>query len=276
MPKSRKRTSNRKSKQTPNNLFITVALIVVMVLGLAWFVSNVAKPQKPYIASGHPQWPPIMWQDNDKIVGVGPQLVEKIANDLNLNIESKYTGLWDEVQNKAKNGDVDILVAAYKTSEREEYMDYSVPYTIDPIALFIKKGKKFTYSKWADLIGKKGIATVGDSYGQEFDDFLRANLYITRVNTISEAFDLLLSGKADYFLYALYSGEKELAAGNLQTKIEAYPTYVASENFYITISKKSPLVKYLPRINLLLQKYRKDGTIDSLIAKNKKLFSDKN
>ena len=105
---------------------------------------------------------------------------------------------------------------------------------------------------------------------------MKANLYVTRLNTVQEAFNALIGQKADYFLYALYSGEKELAIANLETKIEACPTYVTSENFYITISKKSTLVKFLPRINLLLNKYRKDGTIDSLIAANKKLFSGKN
>jgi len=271
MPKSKKRNK----KAASNKLFITVFSMVVLVLGLAWFVANITKPQKPYIASGHPQWPPIMWQNNDKIIGVGPQLVAKIAQDLNLNIESKYSGLWNVVQDKVKTGDIDMLVAAYKTKEREEYMDYSIPYTIDPVALFVKKDKKFVYSKWKDLIGKKGVATVGDSYGQEFDDFLKANLYVTRLDTVQEAFDALISERADYFLYALYSGEKELAAVNLEAKIEACPTYVTSENFYITISKKSALGKFLPRINLLLNKYRKDGTIDSLIAANKKLFSQK-
>ncbi len=227
-------------------------------------------PAKTYVVSGHPEWPPIMWRDGDKIVGAGPQLVEKIAGDLGFKVESKYTGLWDEVQAKAKSGEVDMLAAAYKTAERETYMDYSDAYTTDPIALFVKKGKAFPYNKWEDLIGKRGVATVGDSYGQEFDAFIKTKLNVERMNTVDEAFAALTSGTADYFVYALYGGQKVLNGKKTSGQFEALTKYVAEENFYITISKKSPLEKFLPQINELIKKYKSDGTIDKLIQENKK------
>ncbi|MDD5489213.1 MAG: transporter substrate-binding domain-containing protein [Candidatus Moranbacteria bacterium] len=234
-------------------------------------VQNSFDAAKTYVVSGHPEWPPIMWRSGDKIVGAGPQLVEKIAGDLGFKVESKYMGLWDEVQAKAKSGEIDMLAAAYKTAERETYMDYSDAYTTDPIALFVKKGKTFSYAKWDDLVGKKGVATVGDSYGQEFDDFIKAKLAVDRVETVDEAFAALANGKADYFIYALYGGQKVLNDKKTSGQFEALPKYAAEENFYVTISKKSPLVKFLPQINELIQKYKSDGTIDRLIRENKKI-----
>lgn len=235
-------------------------------------VATAPAAEKVYVVSGHPEWPPIMWKDGDSIVGAGPDLAAKIANDLGIKVETKYAGLWDEVQAKAKSGEVDMLAAAYKTSERETYMDYSNEYTTDPISLFVKKGKSFNYEKWNDLIGKKGIATVGDSYGQELDDFIAAKLNVTRVNTVDEAFKALEEGTADYFLYAFYSGEKAISDKNLKEKVEIIPKNVAEEKFYMTISKKSDLVKYLPQINDLIEKYKADGTIDALILENKNKY----
>jgi len=235
-------------------------------------VATTPAAEKVYVVSGHPEWPPIMWKDGDSIVGAGTDLVAKIATDLGIKTESKYTGLWDEVQAKAKSGEVDMLAAAYKTSERETYMDYSNEYTIDPISLFVKKGKSFNYEKWDDLIGKKGIATVGDSYGQELDDFIAAKLNVTRVNTVDEAFKALEESTADYFLYAFYSGEKAISDKNSKDKVEIIPKNVAEEKFYITISKKSDLIKYLPQINDLIEKYKADGTIDALILENKNKY----
>lgn len=222
------------------------------------------------VASGHPEWEPIMSQSGDKIVGVGPELVETIFTELGVNVSSEFTGAWDVVQAKAKTGEVDVLVAAYKTDERETYMDYSIAYVKDPIAVFVNKENKFSYAGWEDLINKKGVATIGDSYGQELDIYIEDKLQVARVDDTAQAFAMLTANQADYFLYALYSGNSELKKQNYGDKIEALPTYAATEDFYITISKKSPYVKYLVQVNELIKKYKEDGTVDTLVEKYQK------
>jgi ABC-type amino acid transport substrate-binding protein len=251
------------------------------IIGTGYYLADLktdtkAQTKKPagsemtYTASGHPEWPPIMWKKDQAIIGVGPQLVKRIADELGFKVEAKYAGSWDEVQGKAKSGEVDLLAAAYKNTERETYMDYSTAYTTDPIALFVKNGKSFAYSEWNNLIGKKGVATTGDSYGQALDDFIATKLKVDRVKTVDEALSAIKNNQADYFIYALYSGKKVLAEKKMTDQFEILPKYAAEENFYITISKKSPLVKYLPQINELIAKYRNDGTIDWMIEENLK------
>ncbi len=244
--------------------------VFLLTLGLA--ACNTAAPQRPLVASGHPDWPPVMYREGDAIDGVGPALAKLIFADLGIPAEFKYAGLWDQVQAQAKSGEVDMLVAAYKTQAREEYMVYSDAYVMDPLALYVKPGHEFTFTKYEDLIGKKGVGTVGDSYGQEFDDYIHAKLAFTRVNTDQEAFDLVAQGGADYFVYSLYSAHEELRKQNRLGDFVALKHFVAEEPFYITLSKKSPYVKYLPEINRLIQKYKADGTVDRLLAKYKKQF----
>jgi len=243
--------------------FFVLLSVVFAIIALSGCGLN----KKSLVASGHPEWEPIMSQSGDKIVGVGPELVEKIFNQLGIKVNSNFTGAWDVVQAKARTGEVDVLAAAYKTDERETYMDYSVAYIKDPIAVFINKKNKFSYAKWDDLINKKGVATIGDSYGQEFDDYIKNKLAVARVETTKQAFDMLAENQADYFLYALYSGNSEIKKQNYGDKIEALPEYVSTENFYITISKKSPYAKYLAQVNELIEKYKADGTIDALVKK---------
>jgi len=262
---------------------INIVLIIVAVLVGLWAfgsfskkesankneVADSSKTKKELIASGHPAWQPIMYQEGEQIVGAGPELVAKVFADLGVTVASKYEGAWDVVQEKAKSGAIDVLVAAYKTAERETYMDYSIPYTVDPIVLVTKKGKNFKYSKWEDLIGKKGVVTVGDSYGQDFDKFIKEKLSPTQAKTPEEAFTLLEKGQADYFVYALYSAEGYIFKNKLADKVEIVPQFVSTENFYLTISKKSPFVSLMPQVNALLQKYKDDGTIDKMIEKEK-------
>ncbi len=149
-------------------------------------------------------------------------------------------------------------------------MDYSIPYTVDPVSLFVKKGNGFPFENWDELIGKKGVIMLGDSYGQDFDDFIVDELDVVIVETSNEAFELIISGEADYFVYALYSGENALGKDEeLSQQIEILPNYVASENFYMTVSKKSVLVEWLPQIDEILQRLIDDGTVERLIEENK-------
>lgn len=211
-----------------------------------------------------------MFQDGDVIDGAGPALVKLIFNDLGINVAVRHTGTWDEVQAKARTGEVDVLVAAYKTTAREEYMLYSNAYTVDPIAIFVAAGRSFTLdADWNVLIGKRGVAMVGDSYGQAFDDFAAANLNLVRATTSAQAFELVRTGQADYLLYSLYSGDAYLDATGAAAQFESLPTFVNEEPFYITISRASPFASYLPQINDAIARYTADGTIAALIAQYK-------
>src|SRR5262245_27618483 len=246
----------------------TILLLGCALTACSSKTSNPASPtghQTP-VASGHPEWPPIMYRNGSTIDGAGPALVKKIFDDLGVNVAFPYTGTWDEVQVKARSGEVDVLVAAYKTVEREGYMVYSDRYTTDPVAFFVARGKAFPFGTFDDLIGKRGIAMVGDSYGQAFDDFAAARLALRRVTTSDEAFDLVASGQADYLLYSLYSGNDYLKKSGTASQFERLPRFIAEENFYITISKKSPYVSYILLINQAIAKYRADGTVAALIA----------
>jgi len=244
-----------------------VAVLLLIVSGCGSASSPVDPgPLVSIQISGHPEWPPIMYQNGAVIDGAGAALVGKIFADLQLRTAFPYKGGWDDVQAKARSGEVDVLVAAYKTNERLTYMLYSDPYTTDPVALFVARGKAFSFDNWNVLIGKKGVAMVGDSYGQQFDDFAAANLQLVRAETSDEAYALIASGKADYFINSLYAGRNQLKKAGTTANFETLPKFVAEENFYITISKKSPFVIYLDDINRAIARYKADGTIAALIA----------
>ena len=249
---------------------LRLAFLVLFAAALAACdsASNPVAPdaRKTLVASGHPEWPPIMAQSGATIDGVGPALVKLILEDLGVDVTLPHTGTWDQVQAKARSGEVDMLVAAYKTTERETYMVYSDAYVTDPIAIYVARGRTFPFSSWDELIGKRGIAMVGDSYGQAFDDFAAARLNLRRVTTAGEAYALVGSGEADYLIYALYAGNDLLKKTGTGSQFESLPRFVAEENFYITLSKKSRFATYMPLINQEIAKRKADGTIAKLIA----------
>jgi polar amino acid transport system substrate-binding protein len=253
------------------NKFIAIVISVLMLVGLSLagcgndVVSTINNNPKVYVATGHPEWWPVMYRDTDKIAGLGADVLALIGNDINVAFSCEYEGNWENAQQLVRDGNVDMLVAAYKTDERQQYYDFSEAYITDPVALFVTNQSGMIYSQWSDLIGKKGVAMSGDSYGNTFDQYIATNLTVERVGTVAEALAKLSNGEADYFVYAYYSGVKAIA--DYPGQYKDLSPYIAEENFYIAISKKSSLVNYLPQINTAIQKYKTDGTINKLLEK---------
>jgi ABC-type amino acid transport substrate-binding protein len=242
----------------------TVAALVIIALALliacCYFVLAPAK-EEIAVFSGHPNWPPIMGTDKDgvKNVGIAPSLTKLAFKTFDVKVESKNLGSWEDVQEMARNGKIDGLVGAYKTKEREKYFLFSTPYAFDNITVFYPEGNS-TYAKKEDLLGKRGIATAGDSYGQEMDDYIvQANLNLVRASDPEQAFLMLKEGKGDYVIYSSDSGRKMVKELNLSKITESEP--IAKQSFHILISKKSKYAKDIDKVNLAIEDMIAKGTL---------------
>lgn len=245
---------------------------ILAIFTILCLVSNIAHAAKTIMASGHPDYPPVMWQEGNNIVGVGPEIARIAFEDLGIIVDSVYKGSLTQVENAVKEEDIDIITGIYMTEQRKEFMEYSVPFMKDPVVIFVIKGKGFPYNKWDDLAGKKGLTTIGDSFGNDFDSFISKNLTISRSIRAKDNFDKILSGEADYFISAMYSGLIEANKLGISEKIEYLPTYATSETFYISMFKKSKFIRYMPQLNEKIEKLIKDGTIDRLIDEKMKYY----
>jgi hypothetical protein len=60
---------------------IAIGIIALAVLSLFGFVLFRLIPKinsvnkKEFVGTGHPGWPPITWQNNDELIGAGPDLM---------------------------------------------------------------------------------------------------------------------------------------------------------------------------------------------------------
>ena len=192
-------------------------------------------------ATGHPAYPVIAYKDGDNIVGAAPTLVETIAKQINVPLESKYTGTWEEAQAAARDGKVDMIFGIYYNDERATYLDYVQPaFTFDDVAIFVVKGKEFPFTDKSDLIGKKGVTNRGESFGNEFDAFMKERLDVARADGIDGAFKYLLDGKADYLIAGYYPGLAEAAREGVQDKVGPLNQALLSQEMFVAFSKKSP------------------------------------
>ena len=238
-------------KMTKNILLIAIILLgVILITGC----TSETPKEKIVVITGHQNWFPAMYSNNNgNISGDAIEAARNTFADINVKTISLDVGPWDVAQEKARKGEV-VIAALYKTKEREEYLYFSDPYMTDPIVGFVATGNGLAYSKKEDFKGKRGVATIGDSYGQEMDNYIvQANLSLIRVDTPEQAFTLIKEGKADYFLYSKSAGERVIAESGLSGFEET--AIISNQLFYIGVPKNSELAGRMEEINRSLKKY---------------------
>jgi polar amino acid transport system substrate-binding protein len=245
-------------------------LVATLALVSGALVSGSAFAQAPacrgLTITGHPEYPPIGYRNGDRIVGAGATLVERIAGELKIPVQSKYAGTWEEAQKAARDGKADIIFGIYFNDDRATYLDYVRPaFMIDPVVVIVAKGKAFPFSVREDLVGKQGVTNAGESYGSEFDGFMAQKLAVVRTNGTARAFKDLLSGRADYLIVGLYPGLADAADHGVKDRIEPLKTQLMKADMFIAFSKKSPCLSLIGAFGRKVNAMRANGTIDKIL-----------
>lgn len=240
-----------------------------LLLMISMLIYQQASANEVLIASGHAEYPPFMYRQGDNIIGVGADLTKIIFAELGISVKSIYAGAWNRVQRKAESGEIDLVVGIYKNPIRQAYLSYpSEAYVDEPVTLFINKDNPFIFEHWHDLIGKKGGTLMGESFGQEFDEYAQKNLNIQRLASIGQNFKMLNRHRLHYTIYAYYPGLLKALESGLQNKIIAVKKPLVTVPAYQAISKKSKFIIHLPYFNQRIIELKADGTINTLIDKH--------
>ena len=240
--------------------------LVSATLGLTSSGAFAADDCTKIMATGHPDYPAIAFKDGDNIAGAAPDLVAAIAKTLNVPLESKYMGSWEEAQAAARDGKADIIFGIYYNDARAGYLDYVRPaFMFDDVAIFVAKGKQFPFKGQDDLIGKKGVTNEGESYGNAFDAFMKDKLDVARADGIGEAFKELLAGKADYLIAGYHPGLAEAAKYGLKDKVVNLDQALLTAEMFVAFSKKSPCRSLAPGFGQGITEMTTDGSFDKML-----------
>ena len=254
-------------------------LAAILALAVAW-PAGTQPPGQVIRVTGLADSPPIIWRvknDPGRVTGLSVELLERAFQDLGIRVEGVYAGPWVRAQASVRAGRVDMMAGIYFTEERRAFMDYiTPPYMTNPTVVFVRKGDAFRFERWEDLVGMKGGALLGYSFGAKFDTFARASLDIELVPSIDQAFGKLLAGRNRYLIYGLYPGLAAAETGGLQDRIDVLPNPVMSEGLYFAISRKSPFDT--PQICAHLAKMAREFTSqklpERLMEKYRKLWKE--
>ena len=119
--------------------------------------------QHPLIRLGiDPDWPPIEFLDKASAYrGITSEYIDIISEELNI-LMAPQAGLdWSEVLARAKKGEIDLLPAVGKTSERSRFLNFTEPYLTFPFVVYTRDGTPII-NGLEDLAGKR--VAVEDAY----------------------------------------------------------------------------------------------------------------
>lgn len=243
------------------------ALSVFLAATLSAHAAGAVETCTKIVATGHPEYPVMAFKDGDRIKGAAPLLIAEIAKSLDVPIDSQYMGTWAQAQSATREGKADMIMGVYYNDERAEYLDYvEPPFVYDPVVVFIANDNPIDYAGQDDLIGKKGVANEGESFGTTFDAFLKDKLTVTRVDGLKAAFDALLSGDADYVIAPFYPGSAEVVRLGLEEKVRSLEPELLSEELFVAFSKTSPCAALAPKFGEGIQKLTEDGRFRELVS----------
>lgn len=240
---------------------IIAALLIVAgtVMG-----STLVFADEPFIISGNPYAPPVVWEEHKELRGVAPDLVKEIFDELSLPYSTRVLSDWQRVQDAAKKGEVDLIVSAYRNDDRSTYLNFSVPYLPEQTVIVVEKGKEFRFINWDSLKGKKGVSGIGESYGQKFDSFSAEHLDVSYYR-LERAIQALNLGEADYLIIDLYTALIYARLLQGEDSITILDPPVTIENFHLAIRKDSALNDHLESINSKLKEKIDAGKVTTLV-----------
>lgn len=202
-----------------------------------------ARDCKNLRATGNAEYPPYLFRESETsndLLGANAQIMALLAEKLGVKIEVVYTGPWSRAQKEVRDGRFDLLAGAFFTVPRAQYMDYVYPaFLTTKSVVWINKEKPFEYQRREDLIGRAGATVIHNSFGEEFDEFAKANLDLNGVASLQQAFNMLVLGRVDYLLYENSPAEAYSRTWGVNDKVRVAGDGISAEGLYLTLSHRS-------------------------------------
>ncbi|MDA3814500.1 MAG: transporter substrate-binding domain-containing protein [Candidatus Cloacimonetes bacterium] len=222
-----------------------------------------------------PEFPPIEWFDENGIYqGIAAEFMDLISRELGIEFESVRCNNWDEVLQKARDREVDMLPAAAQTPQRAEYMDFSPPHLIFPGVIITRNN--FPGIKTTEQLHGKKVVIVSGYVWQDFLSIHHPDIDIIPVKTLLDGLRDVSTGVQDVMIatlpIALYYIEQE---GILNLRVSGETGYFTKLS--ILTRKDWPILGTITQKTLSnIPANKKNKIIKKWITlKRKSIFSNK-
>ena len=219
-------------KSNKSKITILLILFVIGIAGTIYsFNSNQEPDEKIFLTSEETKWlnenkdeikigyttdyPPVEFLDDDKYVGISADYFKLLEKKLGIKINMVEFDNWDELIEQAKSRKISGITAATKTPERSEYLDFTVPYILNPNVIITRKNfsENLTFEKLANT--SMEILVVE---GYDIIEFLNERfpkLEYKTVKTPSDGMRMVAFGEADAMIIEIMSASATIERDNI-------------------------------------------------------------
>ncbi len=204
--------------------------------------------------------------------GLDVELVKAVAETMNCQL-NVVQGSWLELLTLLKEGEVDFVLGASKTADREEFAYFSESYRQERFQLYVRNddaGLPFTdLNAFISAGHKVGIVNeyyYGDEVAALYAD---ASLREKFVGAIISELNMarLLDEEIDGLLEDSFVGASILRRKGLDKYIRPHAISLGSSDVFVMFSKASVNEEQVQQFNQALQQLRDNGAYNRLIEK---------
>lgn len=216
--------------------------------------------------AGPKAYPPFhFYNEDNEVQGIGPDYVRLIFAKLGLNIEYEKAIPWPDVLEKARNHELDFIVALAKSPEREEYLNFSEPFLTQSIVIYTRTDAAFI-GGLNDLHGKK-VALVERNIVTRWLKRDGINVIPVMVDSPLDILKTVSLGKADASIQNLGMATYLIQKHGLSNLKIAAPTSWDEYQAYFGIRKDWPeLVSILNKVLISMKPETKSDIRNKWIA----------
>lgn len=216
------------------------------------------------------EFAPFEYFEGEKIVGVDAEIAQEVAKALGKELKMEHTD-FDSLIPSLATGKADFVAAAMTiTPEREDEVDFSIPY-VESVQNIISL-KESNFQSIEDLKGKKigvQLGTTGDLEITDAINFEDGDLYgsgaeVKPYSNALEAAQDLMTGRIDAVVIDKLPAEE--IVNNNSDKLTTVKFGEISEAYGIAVQEGN--TELLEVINNTLQKLVDEGKIEELINKH--------
>jgi ABC-type amino acid transport substrate-binding protein len=208
--------------------------------------------------------------------GIFPDLGREIFESLDVPVAIGPELPWKRLLTLLEFGQIDVLAGAYLTRERAEKFGVSRPVMQEEVRVFARTDLPVKPEGLDDLVGLRGVAPFGASFGEEFDTFAAEKLSIDRQPTDDFLTNMRLvkERKADFLILPRQDGERMIGEAKAEGLVEMLPWPAAVNTLHYLFSKTTPCLELLERFDEELQRKLDAGALDVLIQRYRKTTGD--
>lgn len=182
--------------------FLTI-LLLFMIAG-SFATAEVMKNASELTIVGE-EYAPFSYLSEGALAGSSVDLIKEIADDAAIPLNKSGITLypWEEAYNTTVNGSNTILLAVYRTPEREALMRWVGPIATDSSAVFVNNNTTLVINSSEDLKNLKIGVVSGDAHEGMLKGYGVGTENITTAHNVSALIPLIQDGSID----AIFHGE---------------------------------------------------------------------